>query len=119
MIGDSAASIHCTGDSSLFYNQRFPSPDEKYLIIGDGRKTEVEYLGCIAVVMHCDEDVKVALGDVAFVPGVPFDSCSFNVIQEEHVITLDHAGAHMLDWRVLFRNEKFGNYVEATRIARH
>ena len=41
MTGDSAASIHCTGDSSFLYNQRFPGPDEKYLIIGDGRKMEL------------------------------------------------------------------------------
>ena len=119
MTGDSAASIHCTGDSSFLYNQRFPGPDEKYLIIGDGRKMELEFFGCIDVVMHCDKDVNVTLRDVAFVPGVPFDLCSFNAIQEEHVITLGHAGAHVLDGRVLFRKEKFGNYVEATRIARH
>ena len=56
---------------------------------------------------------------VAFVPGVPFDVCSFNVIQENHVITLDHAGAHTLDGRVLFRKEKLGNYIEVTRVARH
>ena len=119
LIGDSAASIHCTGDSALFYNKRPPAPDEKYLIIGDGKKMEVQFFGCVDVVMHCAEDVAVTLRNVAFVPGVPFDLCSFNVIQEEHVITLDHEGAHMLDGRVFFRKEKFGNYVEATRVARH
>ena len=119
MIGDSAASIHCTGDSSFFYNHRFPGPDEKYLIIGGGRKIEVDFCGCIDVVMHCDEDVNVTLRDVAFVPGVPFDLCSFNVIEEDQFITLDNAGTHMLDGRMLFRKEKFGNYVEATRVARH
>ena len=41
------------------------------------------------------------------------------MIQEDHVISLDHAGAHMLDGRVLFHKEKFGNYVEATRVVRH
>ena len=56
---------------------------------------------------------------VAFVPGVPFDVYPFNVIREDHVVTRDHAGAHMLDGRVLFRKEKLGNYVEATRVARH
>ena len=61
----------------------------------------------------------MTLRNVSFVPGVPFDLCSFNVIQEEHVITLDHKGAHMLDEGVFLRKEKFGNYVEATRVARH
>ena len=37
------------------------------------------------MVVHCDEDVKVTLTDVALVPEVPFDLCSFNVIQEEHI----------------------------------
>ena len=33
------------------------------------------------MVMHCKEDVEVTLGDVAFVPGVPFDLlfCSYRV----------------------------------------
>ena len=80
---------------------------------------EVEFVGCIDVVMHCEEDVDVTLRDVAFVPGVPFDLCSFNVIQEEHVITLDRTGVYMLDVRVLFCKGKFGNYVKATRAERH
>ena len=46
-IGCSAASTNCADDSSLFYNQRFPSPDEKYLIISDGRKMEVEILAAL------------------------------------------------------------------------
>ena len=61
----------------------------------------------------------MTLRDVAFVPGVLFDLCSFNVVQEEHVITPDRTGAHMLDGRVLFRKGKFSNYAEATRVARH
>ena len=36
---------------------------------------EVEFFGCIDVVMHCDEDVNVTLRDVPFVPGIPFDLC--------------------------------------------
>ena len=51
--------------------------------------------------MHCAEDVKLTLRDVAFVPGVPFDLCSFNVIQERHVMAPDSTGAHMLDGLVL------------------
>ena len=76
------------------------------MIIGDGKKMDVEVFGCIDVVMHCEEDVDVTLRDVAFVPGVPFDLCSCNVIQEEHVVTLDRTGAHTVDGRVLFRSRK-------------
>ena len=64
---------------------------------------EVEYFDSIGRVMHCDEDVEVTLGDVAFVPGVPFDLCSFNVIQEGHRISLDRTEIHMVDGRVIFR----------------
>ena len=59
----------------------------------------------------------MTLRNVAFVPGVFFDLCLFYVIDKEHVITPDREGAHMLDGRVHFRKEKFGNYVEATRVA--
>ena len=61
----------------------------------------------------------MTLRDVAFVPGVLFDLCSFNVVQEEHVITPDRTGAHMLDGHVLFRKGKVGKYVDATRVAKH
>ena len=75
-------------------------------MIGDVKKMEVEVFGCVDVVMHCAEDVATTLRKVAFVPEVLFDLCSFNVIQEEHVINLDHEGAYMLDGRVVFRKEK-------------
>ena len=118
MIGDRAASIHCTGDCTLFYNKRPPTPAEKVLIVGDGQKLEVGVFGCVDLVMHCAEDVAVTLRNVSYVPGVPFD-LSFNVIQEEQVITLDHNGAHMLNGRVFFRKGKIGNYVKVTGVARH
>ena len=119
LIGDSAASIHCTGDSSFFCDQRFQGPDETFLIIGDGGKIDVVFFGCIDVVMQCEEDVDATQRDVAFVPGVPFDLRLFNVIQDEHVIILDRTGAHMLDGHVLFRKGKVGKYVDATRVAKH
>ena len=73
LIGNSAASIHPTGDYALFYNKRSPTPDEKILSIGDGKKMEVKVFDCVGVVMHCVQDVAMPLRMVAFVPGVPFD----------------------------------------------
>ena len=52
--------------------------------------------------MNCAENVAVTLKNVAFVSGGPFDLRSFNVIPEEHVITLDQREARMLDGRVFF-----------------
>ena len=80
LVGNSAASIHSTGDPQLFNNKRFPGPDEKCLIIGDGKKMAEEYFCHVDLVMYCAQDVEVALRNVAFVPGVSFDLCSFNVI---------------------------------------
>lgn len=110
-VGDSAASIHCAGDSSFFYDNRSPAPYEKYLIIVDGKKAEVEFFGC--VMMHSAEDVSATLRNVVFVPGVPFHFCSFKVLQEEHSIALYHKGAPMLNGHVFFRKENFGDYFEA------
>ena len=58
----------------------------------------------------------MTLRNVAFVSRVPFEECSFKIIQEEHVITLDSTGAHMIDRRV---RETIGHYVEATKVVRH
>lgn len=119
LIGDRAASIHCTVNLTFFYNKRSPTPNEKFFIVGDGNIMEVELFGFVDVVMHCAEDVALTLRNVAFVAGDPFDLCSLNVIQKEHVIALDHKGAHMLDGRVFLRRDEFGIYVEATPVARH
>ena len=61
-------------------NRRVPGRDEKYLIFGGGGKMTVEFVGRIDLVMHCDDDVKVALRDTAFVRGAPFDLFSLAVI---------------------------------------
>lgn len=68
--------------------------------------------------MHGGEDVTITLRNVAFVPGLPFGLCSFNVIHE-NIYVLDDGEAHNFDGRVLFRQKKFRNIVEGTRGARH
>ena len=47
LIGDSSASIHCTDHCALFYNRRPPTPDDKFLVMGNGKKMEVEFFGCV------------------------------------------------------------------------
>lgn len=68
--------------------------------------------------MHCAEDVEVTVRNVSLVQG-SVGLCSFNIIQENHVITLDSTDAHVLDGRIRFRKERFRNYVEATSAVRH
>lgn len=69
--------------------------------------------------MRCAEHVAVTLRCVASVPGVPFDLCALNVIQEENVITFGEIRTHMLEERACVREGKFGNCIEAIRVARH
>ena len=54
----------------------------------------------------------------AFGPGFPINQCYFDVIQEEHVPTLDGTGTQMLVGRMRFRKQKFCNCIEATRAVR-
>lgn len=51
----------------------------------------------VVLMMHGAEDVAVTLRNATFVPGVPSNLCSFDVIQEEHAITLENEGAHTFD----------------------
>lgn len=53
---------------------------------------EKEVIGCIDVVMHCDEDVYVTLRDIAFMPGVPFNLGSFNVSRRCTILSLTAQG---------------------------
>ena len=55
--------------------------------------------------MLFDEDLDVTLRDVAFVPGLRFYLSSFNLIQEDHAINLDHSGTHILDGLLFFRKD--------------
>ena len=59
--------------------------------------------------MHGGKNIAATLRNVACVPWLPFDLCSLIVIQKEHIFTLDHEGAHILDGRVLFRKGRLGN----------
>ena len=69
--------------------------------------------------MHGTEDVAVTLKNVTFVPEVPFDLCSFDVIQEDRAITLEKEGAHTFNGRVFSERRFLGNYIEATQVPRH
>ena len=61
----------------------------------------------------------MSLSNVAFVTGVPFDLCSFYVIQEEHAITLrSRRGPHARWTRIFPRGEIRKLKFEATPVAR-
>ena len=45
----------------LCFTNKGPWSRRKYLIIGDGKKVDIEFFGCIDVVILCEEDVEVTL----------------------------------------------------------
>lgn len=118
LIGTSAALIHCTGDFCVFQKQVSPylgreAFDHWWRKEGEGRGL----LCCVDVVMHCTEDVEVILTGVSFVHRVTFDPCSFNGPRRSTLSPVNTDRARMLDEREFFHKKKFGDYVEAIRVA--
>ena len=65
--GDSGASVHATRRATHVYNLRTPATKESRLVVASGKKMEVELIGDLDVVLHCDEDVVVTLRDLAYI----------------------------------------------------
>ena len=115
-LGDTGAVIHGVSSADCVYNRRKPRPWERYLMLGNGQCTPVGLYGDLDLDLHCDQDVRVTLTNVAVVPGLAFDIMSFNRIQEKHEIVLNRAGASMLGGRVRFKTFRAGNFIQATRV---
>ena len=110
-LGDTGAVIHGVSSADCVYNRRKPRPWERYLMLGNGQCTPVGLYGDLDLDLHCDQDVRVTLTNVAVVPGLAFDIVSFNRIQEKHEIVLNGAGASMLGGRVRFKMFRAGNFI--------
>ena len=66
--------------------------------------------------MHCEQDVRVTLTNVAAEPGLAFDIMSSNRMQERHEIILNRAGASMVEGRERFQKFRAGNFIQANRV---
>ena len=95
-LGDTGAVIHGVSSWDCIYNRRQPRPWKRYLMLGDGKCMPVVFYGNLNLNLHCEQDVRVTLTNVAVVPGLAFDNMSFNRIQERHDIILNRAEALML-----------------------
>ena len=115
-LGDTGAVIHGVSSADCVYNRRQPRPWERYLMLGDGKCMMVGFYGDLDLDLHCEQDVRVTLTNVAVVPGLAFDIMSFNRMQEKHEIILNGAGASMLGGRVRFKKFRAGNFIQATRV---
>ena len=115
-LGDTGAVIHGVSSADCVYNRGQPRPWERYLMLGDGKCLTVGFYGDLDLDLHCEQDVRVTLTNVAVVPGLAFDIMSFNLMQEKHEIILNGAGASMLGGRVRFKKFRAGNFIQATRV---
>ena len=115
-LGDTGAVIHGVSSADGVYNRRQPRPWERYPMLGDGECMTVGFYGDLDLDLHCEQDVRVTLTDVAVVPGLAFDIMSFNRMQEKHEIILNGAGASMLGGRARFKKFRAGNFIQATRV---
>ena len=86
----------------LRLQRRQPHSWERHLILGDCKCMPVGFYGDLDLDLHCEQDVRVTLTNVAAVPGLAFDIMSFNRMQERREIILNRAEASMLGWRVRF-----------------
>ena len=85
-------------------------------MLGDGKCMTVGFYGDLDLDLHCEQDVRVTLTNVAAVRGLAFDIMSFNRMQEKHEIILNGAGASMLGGRVRFKKFRAGNFIQVTRV---
>ena len=85
-------------------------------MLGNGKYMPVGFYGDLDLNLHCEQDVRVMLTNVAVVPGLAFDIMSFTRMQEKHDIILNRAGASMLGGRVRFKKFRAGNFIQSTRI---
>ena len=116
VFGDTGAVYHGVSSGDCVYNRRPPRPWERYLMLGDGKCMPVGFLGDLDLDLHCEQDVRVTLTNVAVVPGLAFDVMSVNRMQERHEIILNQAGASMLGGRVRFKKFRDGTFIQATHV---
>ncbi|CAB1096164.1 unnamed protein product [Ectocarpus sp. CCAP 1310/34] len=95
-LGDTGAVVHVVPSEEKVYNKRPPLPEERLLLIGDGKHIPVECFGDLDVIFHRPEDVRVTLKNVGGVPGLALDILSLNKIQDRHEIKLNRHGASIL-----------------------
>ena len=115
-IGDNGATTQMTRNADMMYDTRPPSPHRSRIILGDGSIRKVQFVGKLDLVFHGRTDHPVTLHDVSFVPDLGFNLFSFHVVQEKREITLNKAGAHLLNGRLVFPRRSNGSSLRATRV---
>ena len=115
-IAHSGASCHMTHDGTRMYNARPPPPGRETITIGDRRRINIEYIGNMDVIFHGNSDQRIALIDVAYVPGLGFNLYSLHAVQRTHLIVSDASGTHIIGANLTFPRSSTGSYLRATRL---
>ena len=90
-----------------------PFPRERYT---DGIPLVVEFLGSLDLVFHSNEDVRVTLESVSYVPTMSVNLLSLHTVQVNQKIALDATGVHLLGGRLTFPKDSAGSRLNATRL---
>ena len=80
------------------------------------QQQQQQYVGKLDLVFHSRTDHPVTLHDVSLVPDLGFNLFSFHVVQENHEISLNKTGAHLLNGRLVFPRRSNGSSLRATRV---
>ena len=115
-VADNAATFHSTPSSDLVYDKRPPLPRERVLATGCGRRLEVESIGKLDLIVHCDQDIRITLVNVVVIPDLAFNLMSLHRISDVHDITLNATSVSLLGGRIQFKKLFTGSYLQATRV---
>ena len=80
----------------------------------DGTPLVVEYVGSLDLVFHSDEDVRVTLESVSYVPTMSINLLSLHTVQDNQTIAFNATGVHLLGGR-LPPKDSAGSRLNATR----
>ena len=77
---------------------------------------KVDYIGKLGVIFHGKSDQRIALIDVACVPGLGFNLFLLHAVQRTHLIVSNASGTHTLREKLTFPRSSSGSYLRATRL---
>ena len=116
-VADSGASYHVTGDPHGMFGCTPPPVGKERLVIGDMTMMGAECFGKLSLLMNCQGgDTHLRLTNVAYVPGVQFNSFSLHAVMSKCRVTMETKRVHMLGGSVSFVRREAGSYCSATRI---
>lgn len=117
-LGDNGSRVYEISSSAMVYNSssRPPLPGERFLLIGDGKKVEVQCFGSSDLLLHYATDARMTLINIAVIPGLSFNLMYFSCVQEECRFVLDFTGTSMCNGKIYFAKFFTGSYTQATRV---